>query len=504
MAINEEVDLENITIDANISSGMSISSVGVGGPRGEKGDKGDKGDTGATGPANTLAIGTVAKGDEAAATITGTAPNQTLNLTLPKGDKGDTGEKGDKGDTGSTGPANSLSIGTVESGSTAAATITGTAPEQTLNLTLPKGDKGDTGSQGPQGVAGQDAKINGVNTLSIAAGDNISLAQSGGTLTISSTAGGSEEDNTTITKNSQEKIQTVAVIDRNTGYADKTWIGTKQQYNALPVKDPNTLYYITDDTDDIYVTKTVNDLVNYYTKTETFTKQEVNNLISAITTMDIQVVQTLPTEDISTTTIYLVPKTTAEQNDAYDEYIYVSNAWEHIGSTDIDLSGYQTKIDSSHKLSSDLVDDTNKTNKFVTSAEKTTWNGKYTKPSGGIPKTDLASTVQTSLEKADTSIQSSDLTDYVENTDYANTNAAGVIKTSSTYATSMTNTGVLYGDTITYANYPNTNAGAFISKGTLENVITGKGINPTITLTQAEYDALATKDPNVYYYIIEE
>ena len=154
-----------------------------------------------------------------------------------------------------------------------------------------------------------------------------------------------------------------------------------------------------------FITKSVDDLVNYYKKSETFTKQEVNNLISAITTLGIRVVQTLPTEDISTTTIYFVPKTTAGTNDVYDEYIYVSNAWEHIGSTDIDLSGYQTKIDSTNKLSSDLVDDTNNNNKFVTSSEKTTWSAKYTKPSGGIPKTDLASAVQTSLGKADTALQ---------------------------------------------------------------------------------------------------
>lgn len=36
----------------------------------------------------------------------------------------------------------------------------------------------------------------------------------------------------------------------------------------------------------------------------------------------------------------------------------------------VDLSGYQTLIDSSNKLSSDLVDDTNKINKFVTTTEK--------------------------------------------------------------------------------------------------------------------------------------
>ncbi len=37
---------------------------------------------------------------------------------------------------------------------------------------------------------------------------------------------------------------------------------------------------------------------------------------------------------------------------------------------------------------------------------QTTANGKYSKPSGGIPKSDLASTVQTSLGKADTALQS--------------------------------------------------------------------------------------------------
>lgn len=61
-----------------------------------------KGATGATGATNTLSIGTVSSGQTASATITGTAPNQTLNLVLPKGDKGDEGDKGDKGDVGAT------------------------------------------------------------------------------------------------------------------------------------------------------------------------------------------------------------------------------------------------------------------------------------------------------------------------------------------------------------------------------------------------------------------
>ena len=39
-------------------------------------------------------------------------------------------------------------------------------------------------------------------------------------------------------------------------------------------------------------------------------------------------------------------------------------------------------------------------------AAQTTANGKYSKPANGIPKTDLADTVQTSLDKADTALQS--------------------------------------------------------------------------------------------------
>ena len=40
-----------------------------------------------------------------------------------------------------------------------------------------------------------------------------------------------------------------------------------------------------------------------------------------------------------------------------------------------------------------------------TTAKQTAWDGKYAKPSGGIPKTDLASAVQTSLGKADSAYQ---------------------------------------------------------------------------------------------------
>lgn len=123
----------------------------------QKGEKGDKGDTGST---NTLSIGTVTTGEagsQASATITGNAPNQTLNLTIPKGDKGETGADGQNGQDGQDGAAATVTVGTVttgEAGSQAIVTNIGTSNAAILNFTIPRGDKGEQGSQGIQGEQG--------------------------------------------------------------------------------------------------------------------------------------------------------------------------------------------------------------------------------------------------------------------------------------------------------------------------------------------------------------
>ena len=74
------------------------------------------------------------------------------------GQDGQDGERGPIGPTGPTGPSNTLSIGTVEKGVNASATITGTSPNQTLNLVLPQGDTGLTGPTGPAGRDGVDGR----------------------------------------------------------------------------------------------------------------------------------------------------------------------------------------------------------------------------------------------------------------------------------------------------------------------------------------------------------
>lgn len=168
-----------------------------------------------------------------------------------------------------------------------------------------------------------------------------------------------------------------------------------------------------------FVTSTVNNLVNYYKKTETYTQAEVDALISAIVTLHIESVSVLPTTDISTTTIYLVPSADPQAQNVKDEYINTdgtSAGWELIGSTAIDLTGYVTDAE----LTTALADYTTTANLTTLLAGKqdtisdlsTIRSGAsagataYQKPSDGIPKTDLASSVQTSLEKADSALQS--------------------------------------------------------------------------------------------------
>lgn len=56
-----------------------------------------------------------------------------------------------------------------------------------------------------------------------------------------------------------------------------------------------------------------------------------------------EIVQELPVSDIKTDTIYMVPSSDPGTENVYDEYMYINNAWEKIGSTDIDLSDYATK-----------------------------------------------------------------------------------------------------------------------------------------------------------------
>ena len=65
--------------------------------------------------------------------------------------------------------------------------------------------------------------------------------------------------------------------------------------------------------------------------------------VGSITSFDAEVVQALP-QTGTAGTIYLVPKQ-GSGTDVHDEYIYVNNAWELIGTTQIDISSKADKAD---------------------------------------------------------------------------------------------------------------------------------------------------------------
>lgn len=91
-----------------------------------------------------------------------------------------------------------------------------------------------------------------------------------------------------------------------------------------------------------FITKAVSDLENYYTKSQTYTQDEIKNLVSTIPKFKIEVVTSLPTENISTTTVYLLKTSETETSNLYTEYIYVNGIWEKLGTQKLDLSNYPT------------------------------------------------------------------------------------------------------------------------------------------------------------------
>lgn len=191
-----------------------------------------------TGPVNVLGIGTVTTlGPDASATasISGTSPDQDVNLGIPRGARffrgsgapsGGTGENGDyyirtsNGDlyvksSGSwsvliniLGPANTLAIGSVTTGAAgdpAAAVITGTAPNQTLDLTIPQGIQGEQGPIGEGDVNGPESST---------ANDIAQFADATGKLL---KGGISIDTDTTLAANSDSRLATQKAVK---AYAD--------------------------------------------------------------------------------------------------------------------------------------------------------------------------------------------------------------------------------------------------------------------------------------------
>ena len=118
------------------------------------------------------------------------------------------------------------------------------------------------------------------------------------------------------------------------------------QGSVNPVKSGGVYEAIKD-----FITASTTNLVNYYLKADTYTKDEVLALIAAIKQFRYEVVDQLPQASADTMGIfYFVPSEEPGQDNVKDEYITLSRTegstttyyWEKIGTTEIDLSNYPT------------------------------------------------------------------------------------------------------------------------------------------------------------------
>ena len=115
--------------------------------------------------------------------------------------------------------------------------------------------------------------------------------------------------------------------------------------------------------------------------------------------------------------------------------------------------------------------------------------------------------------------------EYVKNTDYATTTTGGVVRTNSTYGIGNLSDGLMYiskatesdidKKTTQYRPIVPASLDYAVKSGLSNNQLEWTeeekasarnliGASTEVTLTQAEYDALTTKDENTYYYIVEE
>lgn len=228
------------------------------GPQGIQGVQGEKGDTGETGEQGPKGD-TGEKGD--AFTFDDFTAEQLESLRGPQGIQGEKGEKGDQGEQGEPGTPGEAGkdfqilgyFDTVDSLNTTiinptAGAVYGVGAEAPYDIYVwdsvnstwvnngsiqgPAGVKGDKGETGP---AGKDATINGLTTINIVEGDNISITQTGNTLTISGNGGLSDETDPIFSASPAAKI-TDTNLSNWSNKQDKLVSGTNiKTINGTPI-----------------------------------------------------------------------------------------------------------------------------------------------------------------------------------------------------------------------------------------------------------------------------
>lgn len=268
-----------ISFKENDVDGSPIYEISMSLPKGSKGDAGDAGKTPILESVNATSGETPSGSFTKNGVDEDGNPKYILNLTTPKGKDGQPAVF-EQGTTTTLDPSEEARVEVVENGETPEGN-----PKYILNFFIPRGQTGPAGAGTGNVLVDAAGLVSGKKYLFVPDSDNSSS-------------------------------------------------GTFMEY-AEPVI-PTKTSDLTNNSG--FITKAVNDLTNYYLKSETYTKEEVQSLISAINSVTLQKVDSLP-EPGESNVIYLVPKS-GSGNDIYDEYIFIDGKPEHIGSTQVDLSNY--------------------------------------------------------------------------------------------------------------------------------------------------------------------
>lgn len=105
----------------------------------------------------------------------------------------------------------------------------------------------------------------------------------------------------------------------------------------------------------------LDEFANYYTKIQTYSKTEVDNLVNALKQFEVVVANSLPTASANTLKkLYLVPSSDPKTENIKDEYVTIQSgnnySWEQIGSTAIDLSNYSTTAQTQTMINTAIAD----------------------------------------------------------------------------------------------------------------------------------------------------
>ena len=210
------------------------------------------------------------------------------------------------------------------------------------------------------------------------------------------------------------------------------------------------------------------------------------------------------------------------QENVFDEYIWVDNNWEIIGSTQIDLTGYATETWVTAQIS-DFLTESEITNLVNTALANYYTKGQVDSLLSNKADRSLLDNYVTDVQINETSIKSSG----VANIPYATGSQAGVVKVSfentnaPLYRDNQGNIKIGRPDNleidaktqdkaILCSNY---DYAVKVGVTTNTNTLTSAEKQQAqswlgfVTLTQAQYDALVqagTVDSGTYYYIIEE